>query len=70
VLDLLLIPRLGGLGAAIATTSAYTVGGLVAAGVFVRSLGAVPRELVPRRADAAWMLRRARGLTARAGAGS
>jgi O-antigen/teichoic acid export membrane protein len=48
VLDLVLIPPFGGLGAAIASTTAYTAGGIAVAVLFVRRLGAQPRELVPR----------------------
>jgi Na+-driven multidrug efflux pump len=47
-LDLVLIPPFGGLGAAIASTTAYTAGGIAVAVLFVRRLGAQPRELVPR----------------------
>jgi O-antigen/teichoic acid export membrane protein len=47
-LDLLLIPAHGGIGAAIASTAAYTAGGLAIALVFARTLGLRPVELVPR----------------------
>ena len=40
VLDLLLIPRFGGAGAAAASTLAYSVGGIAVAVVFSRALGA------------------------------
>jgi O-antigen/teichoic acid export membrane protein len=49
--DVLLIPGHGGLGAAIASTIAYSAGGVVIALVFVRVHRRKPRELVPRRAD-------------------
>jgi O-antigen/teichoic acid export membrane protein len=49
--DLLLIPAHGGLGAAIASTIAYTAGGLTIAFVFARVHRRKPRYLVPRRAD-------------------
>lgn len=60
--DLLLIPSLGGLGAALATSAAYSVGGVVVLIVFCRALGARPSDLVPRRADLAWYLRKVRVL--------
>ena len=46
--DIALIPLWGGMGASIATTIAYTAGGLVAALIFVRSLHARASDLVPR----------------------
>jgi O-antigen/teichoic acid export membrane protein len=58
-LDILLIPSLGGLGAAIATTVAYGVGSLVLTIVFVRLLGGRARDLVPRFADVVWYSRQA-----------
>jgi O-antigen/teichoic acid export membrane protein len=54
-LDLLLIPPLGGLGAAIATSVAWTVGGLVVAIMFTRAMGSPARGLVPGRADVRWI---------------
>lgn len=63
-LDILLIPSLGGLGAAIATTSAYLVGALVLTVVFVRVLGGRARDLVPRAGDIAWYSRHAAALIA------
>jgi O-antigen/teichoic acid export membrane protein len=51
VLDVLLIPRYGGLGAAFASTIAYTLGGVIVAVMFVRALGGRARELVPRASD-------------------
>jgi O-antigen/teichoic acid export membrane protein/O-antigen ligase len=59
-LDLLLIPDHAGLGAAIATTTAYTVGGAAMAAVFLRTLRGKPRDLVPRPADVRWYGRKAR----------
>jgi O-antigen/teichoic acid export membrane protein len=64
-LDLLLIPRLGGLGAAIASTVAYSAGGLVAAGMFLRTLGGRPRDLWPRFVDVAKLARVARRIARR-----
>ena len=49
--DLLLIPAHGGLGAAIASTIAYTAGGIAIAIVFARGLRRKPRDLVPRGRD-------------------
>lgn len=50
-LDLLLIPRYGGAGAAAASTIAYTAGGVAVAIIFSRALGTSLRDLIPRRAD-------------------
>ena len=58
VLDLLLIPDHGGLGAAIASTLAYTVGGAFVAVLFVRTLGGPARALLPRPSDILWLRRR------------
>lgn len=63
-LDILLIPVLGGLGAAIATTAAYLVGSLVLTVVFVRLLGGRARDFVPRPGDVAWYSRQAGALAA------
>lgn len=51
-LDFLLIPGLGGLGAAIASTVAYSAGGVAVTVLFVRTLGAPAGDLVPRASDA------------------
>lgn len=51
-LDLLLIPRFGGLGAAIASTAAYTAGGIAVAAIFSWALGVSPRLMIPSVADA------------------
>ncbi len=50
-LDLLLIPEHGALGAAVASSVAYTLGGIVIAVVFARSLGARLPDLIPRPSD-------------------
>jgi O-antigen/teichoic acid export membrane protein len=50
-LDIVLIPRYEDLGAAIASTVAYTLGGFVIITVFNRSLGGRVLDLVPRPAD-------------------
>jgi O-antigen/teichoic acid export membrane protein len=47
-LDLLLIPRYGGAGAAAASTLAYSAGGAAVAVIFCRALGMQLRDLVPR----------------------
>lgn len=51
ILDFLLIPDHGSLGAALASTLSYSVGGLVIAIVFTRSLKGRLRDLAPRPAD-------------------
>jgi len=51
ILDIALIPPFGGLGAAIASSVAYTVGGIAVAVIFARTLGGGLRELVPRLSD-------------------
>ena len=61
VLNILLIPHLGGLGAAIATTAAYTFGGVVMTVIFLRVLHGRARDLVPRLNDVAWLWRKMRG---------
>jgi O-antigen/teichoic acid export membrane protein len=47
-LDLLLIPPYGGFGAALASTLAYTAGGIAVVVIFCRALGANVRDLMPR----------------------
>jgi Na+-driven multidrug efflux pump len=58
VLDFLLIPDHGGLGAAVASAVSYTLGGVVVIAVFLSALGGTVREFVPSRGDAhdAWRL--------------
>jgi O-antigen/teichoic acid export membrane protein len=53
VLDVILIPLRGGFGASIASTVAYTVGGVAMVILFVRSTDATVRGLVPTRRDVA-----------------
>ena len=60
VLDLLLIPPLGGLGAAIATATAWSLGGVVIALLFGRTLGISPRALVPRPGEVPALVQRIR----------
>jgi O-antigen/teichoic acid export membrane protein len=65
VLDLLLIPAHGGIGAAIASTAAYTAGGVAIAVVFARALGLRPGELVPRGNEMGPLVRQVRTRFAR-----
>jgi O-antigen/teichoic acid export membrane protein len=62
VLDILLIPRHGGLGAAIASTASYTAGGIVVAVLFARALRARATDLVPRLGDIPWLWQRLRSV--------
>jgi Na+-driven multidrug efflux pump len=64
-LDLLLIPNHGGLGAAIASTAAYTAGGIAIALVFARALGRSAGELIPRGREMRPLFRQLRALVAR-----
>jgi O-antigen/teichoic acid export membrane protein len=61
-LDLLLIPSHGGIGAAIASTAAYTAGGVAILVVFSRALGRRPVELVPRGNELGPLLRQLRAV--------
>jgi len=63
-LDLVLIPSHGGLGAAIASTLAYSSGGIAVAILFVRAFRLSPAELVPRRGDVRWLWQKARTVRA------
>lgn len=51
-LYLLLIPSLGAVGAALASTGAYTAAGLTAAGFLIKDFGVRPLMLLPRPGDA------------------
>jgi O-antigen/teichoic acid export membrane protein len=62
VLDVLLIPPYAGLGAAIASSAAYTAAGATMAVIFVRVLGPRFRHLVPRGSDVTWVARQLHGL--------
>jgi O-antigen/teichoic acid export membrane protein len=53
-----LIPILGGTGAALATTTAWTLGGLAMAYVFSRALDLSMTEMIPRPSDFSWFRRR------------
>jgi O-antigen/teichoic acid export membrane protein len=59
-LDAVLIPAHGGLGAAVASTVAYTVGGIVAALVFSRALRGRLADLLPTGREVPWLWRRLR----------
>jgi O-antigen/teichoic acid export membrane protein len=67
-LDIALIPAHGGLGAAIASAVAYSVGGIAVALIFTRALHGRLRDLVPRRRDLVWLRRRVLARPARADA--
>jgi O-antigen/teichoic acid export membrane protein len=56
VLDFLLIPGHGAMGAAIASSVAYTFGGIVIGIVFARTLGVPITSLVPRPQDLRWIV--------------
>jgi O-antigen/teichoic acid export membrane protein len=55
ILDILLIPPFGGLGAALASALAYTAGGIAVAVIFTRALGGRLSDLVPRGTELAWL---------------
>ena len=65
VLDALLIPRLNGLGAAIASSVAYTASGTMIAMLFAKALGGSLRSLVPRWSDVREILRQGRTVLTR-----
>jgi len=58
VLDVILIPRHGGVGAAVASTFAYSAGGVAVGFVFARALGGRVMDLAPRPRDATWLVAR------------
>jgi O-antigen/teichoic acid export membrane protein len=60
LLDVLLIPELGGLGAALASAIAYTAAGVVVIAISLRKLGGRAADLVPRASDVALVTRLAR----------
>jgi O-antigen/teichoic acid export membrane protein len=59
-LDLILIPAHGGLGAAVASTLAYTVGAIAVTAIFMRAIHVSLRELIPHRGDVRWFWAKAR----------
>lgn len=48
VLDVLLIPNYGAVGASIASAAAYSAGGIAVVVLFLRTTGAHPNDLIPR----------------------
>jgi O-antigen/teichoic acid export membrane protein len=54
VLDIVLIPPFGGMGASVATMVTHTLTGAVVIAIFLRVVGGSPRDLVPRAHDVAW----------------
>ena len=60
-LDIALIPHHGGIGAAVATSAAYTAGGVCAVVLFVRVLKGRAGDLVPRPDDLMWYWRKVKG---------
>ena len=60
VLDILLIPAYGAEGAAVASTAAYSAGGVAVLIIFARALGARTRDLIPRPRDVSWVVARLR----------
>jgi O-antigen/teichoic acid export membrane protein len=61
-LDVLLIPRYGGFGAALASTAAYTAGGFTVALIAARTLGIPQRALIPSVSDVRTVSTTAQGL--------
>ena len=64
-LAILLIREYGGLGAAIASTVAYTAGGVAIALLFARALGGRLRELIPNGTELRWLYAEFRSRDAR-----
>jgi O-antigen/teichoic acid export membrane protein len=56
VLDLVLIPPYAGIGAAAASSIAYTTAGAIMCLFFIRGLGAEARDLVPRSSELRWLV--------------
>jgi O-antigen/teichoic acid export membrane protein len=67
-LDIVLIPPFGGIGAALASTLAYSVAGAVVAVIFVRTLETRMAELLPHTGDVTWFLEKLRRTARRPGA--
>jgi O-antigen/teichoic acid export membrane protein len=55
LLDVLLIPSHGGMGASIATAVAYTCGGIAAGLIFAHAMQARLSDMTPRMDDLAWL---------------
>jgi O-antigen/teichoic acid export membrane protein len=60
VLDVLLIPPYAGIGAAVASTIAYSVAGAAMMFFFVRALEGKAAELLPTAAEVSWLFGKAR----------
>jgi O-antigen/teichoic acid export membrane protein len=60
VLDIVLIPPYAGVGAAVASTIAYTTAGALMCVFFVRGLGARFSDLIPRGSEVRWLVGSAR----------
>ena len=69
-LDVILIPAHGGSGAAVASSVAYTVGGVAAALIFTWALKGRLVDLVPRGVELVSVWRRARATVAAVGTSS
>jgi len=69
-LDLILIPTHGGLGASLASSVAYSVGGIAMALIFIRALGGRLRDLLPRGNEIMWLWRRLRSRVGGSSAGA
>ena len=69
-LDIILIPSHGGLGAAVASSIAYTLGGVLVALIFTRALNGRLSDLVPRGSELVWVWLRARARFRPAGTAS
>ena len=69
VLDLLLIPRFGGAGAAAATAIAWTLGGITAIGIFRRVFHEESNTLLPSGRDIATIRKTVQGQLERLSAG-
>jgi O-antigen/teichoic acid export membrane protein len=65
-LDLILIPRYGGEGAAIASAISYTAGGVAVSIIFARVLGVQLASLMPRRSELPMFVQTARRIARRA----
>jgi Na+-driven multidrug efflux pump len=60
ILDVVLIHAHGGVGAAVASAAAYSLGGFAVALIFVRALRGRLGDLLPRGDEIAWLGRRLR----------
>lgn len=60
VLDVALIPAYGDVGASIASSIAYTAGGIALGFIAIRLLGCAPRDFIPRSGEALALARRLR----------